>query len=113
MSYRVVFSDRQQHKLDERVLPQFAEVDAKFAARHSVDGAGTIAFRREAEAIMTSWTLITEAVIQAATHCQVIPRIGTGYDNVACWLSGLARASLSKHRITILTCLDDLKTRLP
>ena len=82
MTYRVVFTDPHQHEFDDRTLDLLTGVDAKLESRFCANEEETIAFCRDADAVMTSACKISATVIEGMRQCRVIARLGIGYDNI-------------------------------
>ena len=82
--YRVLLTDYAWPNLDvERVI--LAEYDAELVVAPATDTATLVALAPEADAIMTNWVDVRAPVIDAATKCRIIARLGIGLDCIDVW----------------------------
>ena len=82
MSYRVVFTDPHQHEFNDAVLALMRDAGVELECRLCQSEQEIIDFCRDANAVMTSASQISAPVIESMEKCQVIARLGIGYDNV-------------------------------
>ena len=59
-----------------------ADADAELVVASATDEATLVREAADADAIMTNWASVTASVIQAATQCQIIARLGIGLDSI-------------------------------
>lgn len=82
MSWRVLLTDRAwpDSSIEQREL---AAVDAQLIEAPDGSEATLTRLVVDADAIMTCWAPVTEAVVRAAAKCRHIARLGIGLDNIA------------------------------
>ena len=79
--FKVLITDYAWPDLDiERQILQQGGAELLLPARTDVDSLKTAA--ADVEAIMTNWAKVPAAVVQAATKCRIIARLGIGLDNI-------------------------------
>jgi D-3-phosphoglycerate dehydrogenase len=79
--YHVLLTDYAWQNLDiERQI--LAEIDAELIVAHKGDVDTLKALAPPADAIMTNWAKVPEAVIAAAPKCRLVSRLGIGLDNI-------------------------------
>jgi D-3-phosphoglycerate dehydrogenase len=59
-----------------------AEAGAELIVAERTDAASLASLAAEADAIMTNWAKVPEAVIAAAPRCRIVARLGIGLDNI-------------------------------
>ena len=82
MPLHVVFTDAHQHQFGEKEINLLRGVDAQLESRFCANEEETVAFCRDADAVLTSAGNISARVIESMAKCRVIARLGIGYDNV-------------------------------
>ena len=60
----------------------FEEVDAELIVAERTDAASLAKLAVDADAIMTNWARVDEAVLSAAAKCRIVSRMGIGLDNI-------------------------------
>ncbi|HEX5444817.1 MAG TPA: C-terminal binding protein [Pirellulales bacterium] len=79
--YKVLLTDYAWPDLDiERAT--LAEGDAELIVAEQTDAASLARLATDADAIMTNWAKVPEAVIAAAPKCRIVARLGIGLDNI-------------------------------
>jgi D-3-phosphoglycerate dehydrogenase len=79
--YRVLMTDYAWPDLEiERSV--LSEFDAELIVAPAGDEATLIELVSGIDAIMTTWAKVTAAVIDAATDCRIVARLGIGLDNI-------------------------------
>ncbi len=66
-------------EIERRIL---AEIDAELIVADKQDADSLAALAPPADAIMTNWAKVPQAVIAAAPRCQIVSRLGIGLDNI-------------------------------
>jgi D-3-phosphoglycerate dehydrogenase len=79
--FKVLLTDYAWPDLDieRRVL---AEIGAELVLPPSQDAATLAALALDVDAIMTNWAKVPASVIEAATRCRIVARLGIGLDNI-------------------------------
>jgi D-3-phosphoglycerate dehydrogenase len=80
--YKVVVTDHLFSSMEEE-REIFRRMDAELAVGQCRNEEETLAFSRDADAILNTYAPMTAKVIQALVKCRVIVRFGIGVDNVA------------------------------
>jgi D-3-phosphoglycerate dehydrogenase len=79
--YRVLLTDYAWPDLEvERSI--LAEFDAELIVAPACDAATLVKLAADTDAIMTNWAAVTAGVIDAASKCRIIARLGIGLDNI-------------------------------
>jgi len=80
--HRVLITDRAwpDTSIEQAVLDPIGGVVFDAPA---TDEATLVRCAAEADAIVTNWAPVTDAVIRAATRCRIVSRFGIGVDNIA------------------------------
>jgi D-3-phosphoglycerate dehydrogenase / 2-oxoglutarate reductase len=79
--FRVLLTDYAWPDLDiER--KSLDEIDAQLVVAEMQDPAALAALAADVDAIMTNWAKVPAVVIQAATKCRIVARLGIGLDNI-------------------------------
>ncbi len=81
--FHVLLTDYAWNDLDieRRIL---SEIDAELivADPSQRDAAALAKLAEQADAIMTNWALVPASVLEAATRCKLVSRLGIGLDNI-------------------------------
>ncbi len=80
--YKVAVTDHLFSSMEEE-REIFRGIDAELAVGQCCNEEETLAFSRDADAILNTYAPMTAKVIQALVKCRVIVRFGIGVDNVA------------------------------
>lgn len=79
--FKVLLTDYAWADLDiERAI--LAEIDAELLVAASPDVASLAEAATDADAIMTNWAKVPKAVIERASNCRIVARLGIGLDNI-------------------------------
>ncbi len=57
-------------------------IDAELIVAPQSDEATLVKLAADANAIMTNWVRVSDAVLAAARHCRIVARLGIGLDNI-------------------------------
>jgi D-3-phosphoglycerate dehydrogenase len=79
--YKVLLTDYAWPDLDieRRIL---TEADAELILAKQTDAVSLAKLATDADAIMTNWARVDEAVLSAAAQCRIVARLGIGLDNI-------------------------------
>jgi D-3-phosphoglycerate dehydrogenase / 2-oxoglutarate reductase len=79
--FRVLITDRAwpDTAIEREIL---ARIDAEAIEPASTDETSLMAAAGDADAIVTNWAKVSEAVIRASGRCQTVARFGIGVDNI-------------------------------
>jgi D-3-phosphoglycerate dehydrogenase len=81
MRYRALLTDYAWHDVElEREILAAEDIDLDLAP--DTDAATLTRLAPQADAILTCWAPVTAPVIQAASRCRIISRLGIGLDNI-------------------------------
>lgn len=79
--FRVLLTDYAWNDLDiERAA--LADVGAELVVAPTSDAPTLASLASDVDAIMTNWAKVPASVIQAATRCRIVARLGIGLDNI-------------------------------
>ena len=81
LKYKVLLTDYAwaDVEVERRIL---AEIDAELIVAEQIDTESLAKAAADCHAIMTTWAQVSESVIAAAPHCQIVSRVGIGLDNI-------------------------------
>ncbi len=66
-------------EIEQKVL---AEIDAELVVSESGEEAELVSLAKDVDAILTCWSRVTGAVLDAADRCVIVSRYGIGLDNI-------------------------------
>lgn len=90
MTFRVVLTDADLHPPDGEVRAVLERCAARLDARTCATQQELREFCRDADAVLCARASITSDVIESMSHCRIIARLGTGYDNIDVKAAGVA-----------------------
>jgi D-3-phosphoglycerate dehydrogenase / 2-oxoglutarate reductase len=82
MSYRIVFTDPEQHTFESELLAALRAAGAQFDIVSDRSAENLARECRDADGVITSAAQISAPIIDQMEKCRIIARVGTGYDNV-------------------------------
>ena len=81
MTHRVLLTDYPwpDVEIEKQIL---AEVDAELIVAPESDEATLTLCATDVDAILTTWAAVTRGILEAATKCRMVSRMGIGLDNI-------------------------------